>query len=201
MYMSHPCLALFVLVLRPTAYTAPAQAQHANVAQVQPQAQHLHMLWPASSYITAHPTWLILRWSLTSSVSPLLLSSAIAQLLASSSVNSQWTAPADAGLPMGTPDRSVVGIELHYNNPDLLTGLKDQGSGFRIFYTGDLRPHDVGLITLGQDELNIPPGVANVPANVSVCPSACTKRFKGPLKLLDGFFHMHGLGKSIITRR
>lgn len=26
-------------------------------------------------------------------------------------------------------------------------------------------------------------------------------RFKGPLTLLDGFFHMHGLGKSIITRR
>jgi hypothetical protein len=27
------------------------------------------------------------------------------------------------------------------------------------------------------------------------------RRFKGPLTLLDGFFHMHGLGTSIITRR
>eukprot|EP00878_Enallax_costatus_P003205 GHUV01003406.1.p1 GENE.GHUV01003406.1~~GHUV01003406.1.p1 ORF type:complete len:494 (+),score=127.29 GHUV01003406.1:164-1645(+) len=122
-------------------------------------------------------------------------------LLASGSVNAQWTAPADAGLPMGTPDRSVVAIELHYNNPEGIPGQKDKGSGFRIFYTGDLRPHDIGLITLGQDVLNIPPGVANLPANVSVCPTACTKRFKGPLKLLDGFFHMHGLGKSIIARR
>jgi hypothetical protein len=122
-------------------------------------------------------------------------------LLASSSSNSQWTAPVDAGLPMGTPDRSVVAIELHYNNPEGLTGQKDKGSGFRLYYTGDLRPHDVGLITLTQLVLNIPPGVAALPANVSVCPSQCTKRFKGPLTLLDGFFHMHGLGKSIITRR
>jgi hypothetical protein len=30
-------------------------------------------------------------------------------------------------------------------------------------------------------------------------PHVC--RFKGPLTLLDGFFHMHGLGTSIITRR
>lgn len=123
------------------------------------------------------------------------------QLLASGSTNSQWTAPADAGLPMGTPDRSVVAIELHYNNPEGLTGQKDKGSGFRLYYTGDLRPHDIGLITLTQLVLNIPPGVASVPSNVSVCPSACTKRFKGPITLLDGFFHMHGLGNSIITRR
>jgi hypothetical protein len=31
--------------------------------------------------------------------------------------------------------------------------------------------------------------------------SAGVCRFKGPLTLLDGFFHMHGLGTSIITRR
>uniref|UniRef100_A0A383VM64 DOMON domain-containing protein n=1 Tax=Tetradesmus obliquus TaxID=3088 RepID=A0A383VM64_TETOB len=112
-----------------------------------------------------------------------------------------YDAPQSAGLPMGTPGSQYLALELHYNNPEGLTGQKDKGSGLRVYYTDVLRPHDIGLITLQQPVLNIPPGQAVLRSNVSVCPSECTAKFKGPLTLLDGFFHMHGLGKSIITRR
>ncbi|KAF6259531.1 PHM/PNGase F domain-containing protein [Scenedesmus sp. NREL 46B-D3] len=112
-----------------------------------------------------------------------------------------YNAPEAAGLPMGTPDSQVLSLELHYNNPEGLQGQKDRGSGLRVYYTDKLRQHDIGLITLQQPVLNIPPGMPALKSNVSVCPGACTAKFKKPLTLLDGFFHMHSLGTSIITRR
>lgn len=36
--------------------------------------------------------------------------------------------------------------------------------------------------------------------NTSTCPGACTSCFKQPVQLLQGFFHMHDLGKEIIAR-
>jgi hypothetical protein len=112
-----------------------------------------------------------------------------------------WVAPADAGLPMGTADRSVIALQLHYNNPQLLKGQKDSGSGLRIYYTSKLRKHDIGMLTLTQFLLDIPPGKASVPATPTTCPGSCTKRLNKEVKLVSGFFHMHGLGKSAIARR
>lgn len=43
-------------------------------------------------------------------------------------------------------------------------------------------------------------GVERYAVNTSICPGGCTSRFKQPLHLLSGFFHMHDLGKEIITR-
>jgi hypothetical protein len=84
--------------------------------------------------------------------------------------------PPAAGIPMGTPSTKYVALELHYHNPELVAGIKDPGAGIRVYYTDKLRPQDMGLITLNQPVLFIPPGVANFPTNVSVCPSSCTKR-------------------------
>eukprot|EP00775_Hariotina_reticulata_P011562 gene11562-11706_t len=112
-----------------------------------------------------------------------------------------WVAVPDTGLPMGTPDSRVIAIELHYYNPQLLVGQVDPGSGVRIYYTSKLRKHDIGLLTLSQTVLQIPPNKASVPANTSVCPAACTQRFNQPINLIGGLFHMHGLGQSGILRR
>jgi hypothetical protein len=43
-----------------------------------------------------------------------------------------------------------------------------------VYYTDKLRQHDIGLITLQQPVLNIPPGLPALKSNVSVCPGACT---------------------------
>eukprot|EP00775_Hariotina_reticulata_P006321 gene6321-6556_t len=109
--------------------------------------------------------------------------------------------PPIVGLPMGTNNSLWVALELHYNNPELVSGIKDERAGIRVYYTDKLRPQDMGLITLNQPVLAIPPGVAHYPANVSVCPSSCTQRFRQPKNLLASFLHMHGVGKSIIVRR
>lgn len=37
--------------------------------------------------------------------------------------------------------------------------------------------------------------------NTSTCPSGCTSRFRQPVHLLSGFFHMHDLGKEIVAWR
>lgn len=55
-------------------------------------------------------------------------------------------------------------------------GQKDRGSGLRVYYTDKLRQHDIGLITLQQPVLNIPPGMPALKSNVSVCPGACTAK-------------------------
>eukprot|EP00775_Hariotina_reticulata_P004350 gene4350-4603_t len=112
-----------------------------------------------------------------------------------------WEAPPDAGLPMGTADRQVVSVQLHYNNPQLLTGQKDPGSGIRLHYTSQLRQHDLGMLTMVQPVLKIPPGQASVTADAAVCPEKCTRRFSQAVTLVDGYFHMHGLGKAAIARR
>jgi hypothetical protein len=59
----------------------------------------------------------------------------------------------------------------------------------------------MGLITLTQFALVIPPGRRTFSTPTSYCNAACTKRFGQPLNLVDQTFHMHGLGKSAITRR
>ncbi|KAF8072698.1 moxd1 [Scenedesmus sp. PABB004] len=113
-----------------------------------------------------------------------------------------WTAPPNAGLPMGTPNRRLVALELHFDNPEGLADAVDSGSGIRVYYAPKAPGRDdVGLITLQQPVLNIPPGQAAVPSNVSVCPAECTSRLpRSGVALLDVFFHMHGLGAGIEAR-
>lgn len=42
-----------------------------------------------------------------------------------------WEAPAAAALPFGATNTTYVALELHYNNPQGLTGQQDPGSGIR----------------------------------------------------------------------
>ena len=67
-------------------------------------------------------------------------------------------------------------LEIHYNNPNLVTGGVDEGSGVTMEYTDQLRPNDMGLITLFQSSWVIPPGLVVVDAPTSYCLSECTER-------------------------
>jgi hypothetical protein len=44
---------------------------------------------------------------------------------------SPWQAPPVAALPFGANSTRYLALELHYNNPDALTGQHDTGSGIR----------------------------------------------------------------------
>ena len=68
--------------------------------------------------------------------------------------------PEDAGLSLGGAGfNHHVMLEVHYNNPELQTGIVDS-SGIRFFLTKTLRKYDAGVIELGleyTDKMAIPP--------------------------------------------
>ncbi|EDV25401.1 uncharacterized protein TRIADDRAFT_55460 [Trichoplax adhaerens] len=112
--------------------------------------------------------------------------------------------PAHTGLAIGgknSPKFTVV--EMHYDNPQGRSDFIDT-SGFKIFYTRQLRKYDVGALTLGygviptmtiperQDEWNI----------TGYCPQMCTERAlpKSGINVFGVFFHTHLAGKGLYTR-
>ncbi|KAI8852729.1 PHM/PNGase F domain-containing protein [Chytridium lagenaria] len=110
--------------------------------------------------------------------------------------------PAEAGIAFGTgPGASrYFAMQVHYDNPLLIPDRVD-ASGIRIFYTDQLRQHDVGTLTLGSIRISIP-GNSNRPTVLppNLCPSSCTKRFPGNLTIISQGVHMHQLGLNQTVR-
>jgi hypothetical protein len=64
--------------------------------------------------------------------------------------------------------------QVHYTNPDHLEGRRDS-SGLRLVYTPRLRPHDMGVLTLGTVNFTVPPGQKDFPIAPNVAPGACVR--------------------------
>ena len=86
--------------------------------------------------------------------------------------------PPEAGMPMGKASlgdvstaRSVM-LEVHYDNPGK-EQIIDQ-SGFRLYYTDQLRANDAVILTLGHLNINIPAG-AKSHEHVNECAATCTQ--------------------------
>ena len=69
---------------------------------------------------------------------------------------------------------------MHYNNPSGLEGEVDPGSGLWLEYTDGPLPLDIGLLALGQFDLDIPPGREAFSAPTAVCPGTCTRKCARP---------------------
>ena len=67
------------------------------------------------------------------------------------------------------------------------------GSGITLFYTPNLRPKNVGVLTVGAMDLMIPPGKQEY-TQKGKCSSECTEEFPHTLYLTGLGFHMHYLG-------
>jgi hypothetical protein len=106
----------------------------------------------------------------------------------------------NAGVPAGKYNPYHV-LETHYKNPLHLANETDT-SGLRMTYTSRLREHDVGVMILGEVSLGLDVDSKGMMTTPDFrCPSACTKKFPGPLNLILGnVFHMHELGYNITTR-
>uniref|UniRef100_A0A3P8WZ46 Monooxygenase, DBH-like 1, like n=1 Tax=Cynoglossus semilaevis TaxID=244447 RepID=A0A3P8WZ46_CYNSE len=62
----------------------------------------------------------------------------------------------NAGIPFGDDDRDIYfKLEIHYNNPHLETGRTDS-SGLKLYYTDQLRQHDVGVLMTGIISSHMP---------------------------------------------
>ncbi len=86
--------------------------------------------------------------------------------------------PAEAGFRFGnnTGGFASVAVSTHYNNPNEDAGVVDN-SGVRVYYTEELRPHDMGTMILGDPNLGlfgtpIPDGKMSISFG---CPGSCTE--------------------------
>ncbi|XP_052776591.1 dopamine beta-hydroxylase-like [Mya arenaria] len=108
----------------------------------------------------------------------------------------------DAGFRIGRKGTRIAALQIHYNNPEELTGETDQ-SGMAIYYTTKLRAHDASMFVVGQEYLDIPPYSRGVTFE-HTCPSQCTSEmFKEPIYITRAANHMHylGVGQSITVYR
>ena len=108
------------------------------------------------------------------------------------------TYPPEAGFRMGQGGMTYVVLQVHYNN--MVRDSPIDNSGFRIHFTRQLTRYDIGVLVLGWEFFSIPKQSMGWSQGDSVCPSSCTNKFNGPLKVVRNFLHMHRLGSSMITR-
>ncbi|KAG7172985.1 Dopamine beta-hydroxylase-like [Homarus americanus] len=84
--------------------------------------------------------------------------------------------PPEAGMPIGGPDfNPYVMLEVHYNNPSLLSGRVDS-SGLALHYKNHLRQHDAGIMELGLEytsKMAIPPHMTTFTLS-GYCVPECT---------------------------
>jgi hypothetical protein len=113
--------------------------------------------------------------------------------------------PPQAGFRIGVdyPAMRYAVIEIHYDNPEGLTGVVDD-SGFSMVYTPSLREYDASSIIIG-DPLVTFGSRANIPAATDqvhyegVCPSECTQKMSHEIHVFSDFLHMHEIGDAMWT--
>ncbi|XP_076451203.1 MOXD1 homolog 2-like [Babylonia areolata] len=88
---------------------------------------------------------------------------------------------------------SYLLIQIHWNNAHFRPNMTD-GSGMRVFYTPRIRPHDLGHVQIGQQDVVIPPGVTRH-LQSGGCGGECTRMLlPHPIHLTSYHLHMHYLG-------
>nr|XP_018667095.1 DBH-like monooxygenase protein 1 isoform X3 [Ciona intestinalis] len=119
-----------------------------------------------------------------------------------------FTLPDHVGIPLGEPDSPThVLMEVHYDNPNLVTGLVDN-SGIRMSYTDQLRQYDGEVMQVGH---NVSPTSQIIPPNTSSylqygeCTSGCLAQSMNDsslseIKLIGGMLHSHLLGRKLRLR-
>jgi hypothetical protein len=107
--------------------------------------------------------------------------------------------PEEAGIIWGTYDTLAIVLQIHYNNLNLVSGIKDN-SGVDVIYTTNLRTYDSGLMSIGlfQDYLVIPAGQSAYEVT-GLCEPNCTNNLKGDINIFAYMFHGHHLLKKMIT--
>uniref|UniRef100_A0A4W5P690 Dopamine beta-hydroxylase n=1 Tax=Hucho hucho TaxID=62062 RepID=A0A4W5P690_9TELE len=111
--------------------------------------------------------------------------------------------PTDAGLPLGGPASSrFLRLEVHYHNPLLISGRKDN-SGVRLYHTPSLRRYDAGIMELGlvyTPVMAIPPREKNFHLT-GFCTSKCTQTALPPggINIFASQLHTHLAGRGVRT--
>ncbi|XP_054712573.1 DBH-like monooxygenase protein 1 isoform X2 [Uloborus diversus] len=111
--------------------------------------------------------------------------------------------PEHVGIPLEPSPSSYFMLEIHYDNPQLKSGIKDS-SGLRLYYTPKLREFDAGALMLGttvNQRLIIPPGQKEYTIAGHSTPDCLSSVMpKKGIKVLGVFLHAHLLGRRLKVR-
>jgi hypothetical protein len=103
--------------------------------------------------------------------------------------------PSDIGLELPSKGSRGMILEVHYHNGADLKAV--DGSGMSICTAESPRPFTAGVLTLGTEDIWIPPrGYAEA---WGVCSSSVTSELSEPLHVLSTAPHMHNTGLSLET--
>jgi hypothetical protein len=107
--------------------------------------------------------------------------------------------PPEAGIMWGSYDTEAIMLRIHYNNDDLIEDEIDT-SNFMVYFTANLRPNDVGLMTLGrpESEISIPPGQKSYDV-IGTCPIDCSIAAKGDITVFGYTPYGHILMTKLVT--
>jgi len=100
--------------------------------------------------------------------------------------------PPEAGMPLSGTTHYVV--QLHYNNVRALAGEQD-GSGFDLCSTTQLRPNDADVIAFGTNHISLPPSSRRT----YDCAFSIPAQIGGGVRFIAAMPHMHQLGAAIST--
>ena len=126
-----------------------------------------------------------------------------AQVYAWAAGAGNFVLPEEAGLPMGAGFAEHIILELHYDNQAFQADIVDS-SGFRIYYTDELREHDAGIMNVGDPLVNAGrvadargPGFAGSVHHTNQCPSKCTEKMQSAITVFGSNLHAHYKGKTL----
>ncbi|CAG0917546.1 unnamed protein product [Notodromas monacha] len=113
--------------------------------------------------------------------------------------------PAEAGYPIhkSTDSPLYYKLEMHYDNAAFEDGIVDS-SGVLMYYTDNLRPHDVGILVAAMPVLYaqlIPPGVEEF-VSVGHAAPECTAKYipEEGINVFSILHHSHLAGRRMRTR-
>jgi len=107
--------------------------------------------------------------------------------------------PAITGVEIGSTGRMYVALQVHYNNPNNVTGLVDR-SGVNVYRTNQIRATQAGLFLFGTTNFTLLPQIPEYSISGS-CPSAQTGAVipAAGVTAISSFLHSHQRGRRMWT--
>lgn len=92
--------------------------------------------------------------------------------------------------------------QVHYDNPEGLTGVVDDSSAVLLHLTDTPRRLEAGTINIGDPFVTLGGQVVESGRNYTIkCPSECTSQLAEPLTVYDSFLHAHRTALYLFTNQ
>ena len=111
--------------------------------------------------------------------------------------------PNNVGLPYGPGEAQSFMLEIHYNNPNLISGAIDN-SGVRFYYTEEPREHAMGILQLGDPFVALydTPVGEGISEHTFECQGGCSAlALDEPVTVLREYINMHATGTRMTNQQ